>query len=162
MKEFFPYEYGYLLIDDEYCYLTNTGNWSEARALKEKGAFRQGHPFIRRIRMAVFIIVVGLGVAGFELLGHRSQPGIYIGIVLACAGALKVYHSMRRELGQTFCMEKRCITSETYAERRLAIAYTLPDGTEQVVYLPGVAEDDYEKIKDCLSKFSKPSGYIFT
>ena len=35
MKEWFKYEYGYVNIDDDCIYLTNSGNWSETIKLKE-------------------------------------------------------------------------------------------------------------------------------
>ena len=36
MKEWFKYEFGYVNIDSENLYLTNTGNWSETKTLTEK------------------------------------------------------------------------------------------------------------------------------
>jgi hypothetical protein len=35
MKEWFKYEYGYVNVDDECLYLTNSGNWEEARKAEE-------------------------------------------------------------------------------------------------------------------------------
>lgn len=35
MKKWFKYEYGFVNIDEDYIYLTNTGNWSDTKDLQE-------------------------------------------------------------------------------------------------------------------------------
>ena len=39
MKHWFKYEFGYVNIDSEYLYFTNTGNWSEVQEIKEKSKY---------------------------------------------------------------------------------------------------------------------------
>ncbi|MDW3647085.1 MAG: hypothetical protein R8P61_08485 [Bacteroidia bacterium] len=50
MKSWFEYEYGYLNVDAENMYFTNTGNGSELRTLKEmpfgKKVGKKKHPFL--------------------------------------------------------------------------------------------------------------------
>ena len=36
MKQWFKYEFGFVNLDSENFYLTNSGNWSETENLKEK------------------------------------------------------------------------------------------------------------------------------
>jgi hypothetical protein len=41
VKEWFTHEYGFVNIDTENIYFTNTGNWSETKDLEEKGLQEQ-------------------------------------------------------------------------------------------------------------------------
>ncbi|HWY38187.1 MAG TPA: hypothetical protein VNY73_06480 [Bacteroidia bacterium] len=151
MKEHFSYEYGYILIDEECFYLTNTGNWSEARMLKEKGEFKTGNSLLHRVWIAGFVIIAGLGVAIFELAAHHSQSGIYIGVLLAGAGIWKVYTYMRKELGSTLYIKKQNISSEFYTNDTLNIVFTNAEGREEQISLSGISASDHEKIKTCLN-----------
>ncbi len=151
MKDHFSYEYGYILIDEDDFYLTNTGNWSEARLLKEKGEFRAGHSVLRRVWIALFVVLAGIAVIIFEIGAHHEQSGIYLGILLAGTGVWKVYTSMRKELGKAFYMRKKNIISASYTDGCLHIAYLDSEWKEQQISLTGVAASDYERIKSHLA-----------
>ena len=56
MKDWFKYNYGFVNIDSENLYLTNTGNWSETKGLEEKG--KQKISKVKKYRLQLFFAIV--------------------------------------------------------------------------------------------------------
>ena len=58
MKDWFKYEFGYVNLDAENLFLTNTGNWSETDGLLEKGVEKENK--FRKFRIQLFLVIVAL------------------------------------------------------------------------------------------------------
>jgi hypothetical protein len=100
LKTWFPYNLGFVNIDSENLYLTNTGNWSETKGLQEKGIGKTNAK--RRFRIGAFIAIVALAsVILFltNLLGGKLSLLILVGLPMA---GLAVYKYMKTELGAAY------------------------------------------------------------
>ena len=102
MKEFFKYANGYVNINDENLFLTNSGNWSETKEINEKSAktIRQNNVKGFKFYVFLFIIIVLFfvflsivkGLSEGPVFGHSEQAivaffgskvnGVYIALGL--------------------------------------------------------------------------------
>lgn len=97
MKEYFKYDNGYVNINDENLFLTNSGNWSETAAIQEKSpkTIRQNN--WRGLKVYVFIFILLCLVA---LSIARAKSGTFpIGLILL---AFAAFTYMRRDLGSKY------------------------------------------------------------
>ncbi|MEL1242911.1 hypothetical protein AAEO56_01445 [Flavobacterium sp. DGU11] len=107
MKHYFKYAAGYINLDSESIYLTNSGNWQEARGLQEKGKATIAANNYRILKMKGFIftlyiiivetlfdmvsnfqvymvLVIGLGILAYYILQYfKSDFGVCYKIPLA-------------------------------------------------------------------------------
>ena len=100
MKEWFKYEYGFINIDEHNIFLTNTGNWSETRGLKEKGDQKVNR--VRRIRFQVSIallIIITLLLFYNKLFSDEANLFLIIGIPLS---GYSLYNYLKSELGSKY------------------------------------------------------------
>ncbi len=58
MKKWFKYRFGYVNIDDENFYLTNSGNWSETIDMNEKTKKTEKKGSLKKFRINVYLYVV--------------------------------------------------------------------------------------------------------
>lgn len=101
MKEYFKYDKGFVNIDDENLYLTNSGNWQEARNLQEKSSKTIKDNNSRKNRISLyFYICLGLGVlcTFYQLSNGKSVrlPLVFSGLGFAA------YRYMIRETGNRY------------------------------------------------------------
>jgi len=100
MKEWFKYEYGYVNIDDDNIYFTNTGNWSEVGLLKEKSGVKSNK--LRKIRIQVFLIVVGV-LAAFLLFKNVLSGEVSILLIVGLPiSVFLVYKYLKTEIGSNY------------------------------------------------------------
>ncbi|WP_298417965.1 hypothetical protein [uncultured Kordia sp.] len=100
MKEWFRYEYGFVNIDAENLYFTNTGNWSEVKGLKEKGIQQQNS--FRQFRMKIIpfiIIVLIVFLIIFPIDSGKVKFSLIAGLVLL---AISARNYLKREIGAKF------------------------------------------------------------
>lgn len=97
MKEYFKYDNGYVNINDENLFLTNSGNWSEITTIEEKSEKTIRKNSIRSLKFYAFI----LGLVGLVALSvARAQNGsIPIGLILLVFAA---YMYMKRDVGSKY------------------------------------------------------------
>ena len=97
MKEYFKYDNGYVNINDENLFLTNSGNWSEIATIEEKSAKTIKQNKIKGIKFYVFIALLLCFVA---LSITRAKSGtIPIGLILL---AFAAFMYMKREVGSKY------------------------------------------------------------
>lgn len=97
MKEYFKYDHGYVNINDENLFLTNSGNWSETLTIEEKSVKTIRKNNAKSFRIYIyFFLVICLNI----LIISRSQKGaIPFGIILLALGA---FLYMKREMGNKY------------------------------------------------------------
>lgn len=101
MKEYFKYGNGYVNIDDENLYLTNSGNWSETHELEEKSpkSVRKNNHKTFRINSYYFIIGLVLLLVVIGIMNKNSHIAIPLGIIIIVITAFKY---MRSESGKKY------------------------------------------------------------
>jgi hypothetical protein len=102
MKEWFKYEFGYVNIDSENLYLTNSGNWSETKNLSEKTKEISKKNDNRSSSVLGFLIVVFLI---FVFMIYKNMVSGKVGLTLigtTIVGGYKLYEYLKTEIGAKF------------------------------------------------------------
>lgn len=110
MKEWFKYEFGFVNIDDNNIYLTNTGNWSEIHSLEEK-SMRLDRKNDTKGSMMIGFILVFLALFGFLIFKNlmSGKVGFFL-IAIVALGGYKLYDYLKTEIGAQFKIPKSKIT----------------------------------------------------
>lgn len=88
MKEWFKYEFGYVNIDSENLYLTNSGNWSETRDLPEKTKQASNKNDNKSSSILGFIIVT-IGLLTFLIMKNFINGKVGLTLILLTLGGLQ-------------------------------------------------------------------------
>ncbi len=100
MKDWFKYEFGFVNIDSDNLYFTNTGNWSETKGLKEKGVQKSNRG--RKIRIQLFLLGSAIGL-GALLFNNVVAENLSIVMVIGSAFTFySLYNYMKTEIGHKF------------------------------------------------------------
>ncbi|WP_330443416.1 hypothetical protein [Flavobacterium sp. C4GT6] len=133
-KQYFKYDTGYVNIDSENLYLTNSGNWQEARELKEKSqkTKRQNSSRIAGNNLFLFIVFGGLTLGAFYMLNKAGDFNILdfstVGSTVKRLGLLAaigfvIYKYFAPELGKRYRIPLSKIESVEYWERGVRINF---------------------------------------
>lgn len=96
MKDYFKYERGYVNIDDQNLFLTNTGNWSETKELNEKSPRSIRKNRFKEFKYYFFFLIIGALLLFFFFKSERFP------IVGITGLAFAVYMYMKRETGKSY------------------------------------------------------------
>ena len=101
MKDYFKYANGYVNIDDENLYLTNSGNWSETHKLEEKSPKSIKKNKNKLFRINSYYVIIGIVLLLFILgiTNKNSNKAIPIGIIMIIISGFRY---MRNELGNKY------------------------------------------------------------
>jgi len=80
MKYYFKYSSGYINIDSENLFLTNSGNWQETHELSEKSRITKRQNSLRIARMNIFVYIV-FGIVGFIMFKSLSSDTPYFKLI---------------------------------------------------------------------------------
>lgn len=150
MKEYFKYKKGFVNIDDENLYLTNSGNWQEARNLQEKSSKTIRANKIKKNKFTLyFYILLGIGVLSlfYQLSNGKS---IRIPIVF-CGLGFAVYRYMIRETGNAYKIPLQKIDSISLVDTNATIHF-LDENSEETTEL--ISEVDSKGISLLQQHFS--------
>lgn len=130
MKEYFKYANGYVNINDENLFLTNSGNWSETHDLLEKSpkSIRKNDLKSLKIYSLPFIIVC-IGLLMYSKLDNVFIPFAFSG---SCFGA---YLYLKRETGKRYKIPISKITSFEIYDEKVKVLFKNASGV-----------DDFEEI----------------
>ena len=118
MKEYFKYANGFVNINDENLFLTNSGNWSETHELLEKSSKSIRQNNFKGFKIYIFLFVV---VCLVVLILSKSKSGsIPFGIILLGLGA---FAYMKRETGKRYKIPISKIISITIIENSAKIIF---------------------------------------
>lgn len=121
MKDYFKYKFGYVNIDLENIYLTNTGNWSETIDMKEKGIQKQKK--LKKAGISLFLlisIVILLLLISKNLISGRISLLLFIGFPI---GLYQAYKYLGTELGSQFKIPISKITHIEIENNTISITF---------------------------------------
>ncbi|MCL9807305.1 hypothetical protein NAT51_17370 [Flavobacterium amniphilum] len=99
MKEFFKYSNGYININDENLFMTNSGNWSETIGLQEKSPKSIKKNSYKNIKFYIFFLIV----CGIFLLSisfeDRTKEALPIALIVLMILAYKYFS---KEMGSKY------------------------------------------------------------
>ena len=116
MKQYFKHRFGYVNVDEEKIYFTESGNWSEARSLHEstpmikKDSAKKLTIFGTIILIAILaiqIFILADLILTFGLITSCIAFGIYIGAI--------IFLRYRRNLAPKFLIPKEKLTNVTFS-----------------------------------------------
>lgn len=146
MKEWFKYEFGYVNVDAENLYLTNSGNWSDTKKLKEKA---KNNKTKKRSSIIGFLILV---FCLFLFMIYKSSTIDTIGVTLfILALGYKLYLYLKFEIGPQFRIPIAKISEMKIDEKSVEIYFLDGDG----VYSSFLLEKVEEKGKNILNSLNK-------
>uniref|UniRef100_UPI00404A3F53 hypothetical protein n=2 Tax=Flavobacterium sp. TaxID=239 RepID=UPI00404A3F53 len=121
MKEWFKYEFGYVNIDSENFYLTNSGNWSDTKELKEK--IKQiAHKDDNKSSMIIGFMIVVICILCFLL--YKSFINGRLGLTLifiTVGGSFKLYQYLKTEIGSKFKIPLKKIKEIKFSNKNVEI-----------------------------------------
>lgn len=124
MKQYFKYAHGYINIDTENLFLTNTGNWQETRELKEKSpeTKRKNAQRIGRMQAFVFTALCAFGGFVYCMFDNKSVSLTFIGLM--AIGAYSLLNYFKPEFGNCYKIPLSKIESITpYEKSGLKISF---------------------------------------
>ncbi|MES2543864.1 MAG: hypothetical protein V4548_03195 [Bacteroidota bacterium] len=128
MKEWFKYEFGYVNIDSENLYLTNSGNWSETKDLTEKTKSVARKNDSRSSSVLGFIILI-VGLLGFAIIKSIIDGKLGITLILfAIGGGYKFYEYMKSEIGAQFKIPFNKISEIKFNENNIELFFINGEG----------------------------------
>jgi hypothetical protein len=130
MKEYFKYANGFVNINEENLFLTNSGNWSETHELLEKStkSIRQNNFKGFKIYIYLFVIICLIVL----ILSKAKSGSIPFGIVLLGLGA---FAYLKRETGKRYKIPIKNIKE-----------IVILDNTAKIVFNNANDSNDFEEI----------------
>lgn len=146
MKEWFKHEFGYVNVDAENLYLTNSGNWSDTKKLNEK---TKNNKTKKRSSIIGFLILV---FCLFLFMIYKSTAIDTIGVTLfIMALGYKLYLYLKFEIGPQFKIPIAKISEVKIDDKSVEIYFLDGDG----VYSSFVLEKVEEKGKNILNSLNQ-------
>lgn len=140
MKHFFKYEFGYINIDDENLYMTNSGNWSETKELLEKSDQSKSKNKNQKYKVFgyyLFLILIALFFV-YKFNFVNITYGFIIGLAVLFYSA---YNFMKSEQGNRYKIPLTKINQMEYSYNSLKIHFKNLDNN-----------DDFERIENVEEK----------
>jgi len=137
MKEYFKYAKGFVNINDENLFLTNSGNWSETHELLEKSSksIRQNKFKANKIYFYYLFVIVLLGFGIFDILRDIKNKTFPFGIILLGLGT---FAYMKRETGKRYKIPISKIISVTIIENSAKIIFFNENNNEDFEEIYGI------------------------
>ena len=147
MKEWFKYEFGFVNVDSENLYLTNTGNWSETKNLTEKNKKVSNKNDRKSSSITGFIILV-FCVFAFMIykIYISGKLGISL-ILLTVGGGYKFYQYLKTEIGAKFKIPLEKITELNINEKSAEIKFVDGESLSGSYLLNNIDEKGKQIIK---------------
>jgi hypothetical protein len=140
MKEWFKHEFGYVNIDSENLYLTNTGNWSETKILTEKTKKVASQNDARSSSIIGFMIMVLCILAYLNFKNIVSGRVAVTLIILSIIGCYKLYDYLKAEIGAKFKIPHENISEIKINNRSIEIIFINGEGKNDNYKLHKVEE----------------------
>ena len=97
MKEFFKYNNGYININEENLFMTNSGNWSETLTLLEKSSKSRKKNSYKNIKFYIFFLIIcGIFLLSIDGRVNRVFPIALIVLIIF------VYRYFSSEMGNRY------------------------------------------------------------
>jgi hypothetical protein len=123
MKAWFKYEYGYVNIDAQHLYFTNTGNWSETKKLSENSKKVKLDNNFKQFKFIGFILIV-IGFLSFQILDNVINNTVAIGLLVSITAlGYKLYNYFKSEIGGSYKIPLKKIQELILNENSISITY---------------------------------------
>lgn len=153
MKTYLKHKYGYLNVDDNFIYLTKSGNWSETKNLKEKNSdgFKTMDRFSKIKIIGYLVFVAGLflfGILNNIVKGDFSYLLVFGLPVLFYA----TYNYLIPEIGASFLIPFSKVKTIEIIENNAIIHFIDFNEKYAQFNLTGLNEKGIEIVHEIISK----------
>ena len=151
MKHYFKYASGYINIDSENLFMTNSGNWQETHELQEKSnktaASNNGRVFRMKAYVYTSFGLIGIFIAG--LFTRNTDPTIGTFIVLGLLGILAyfLFEYFKRDFGKRYKIPLAKITAIEPYEKGLRLHFLNAAGQPDMEVLDNVEPKGFELLR---------------
>lgn len=122
MKECFKYEYGYVNIDDDCIYLTNSGNWSEVEKLKHHTS-KKRNKNIKGYSAIILLPIIG-AIFLFFIFNNLISNNISLFSIIGSVAILYfLYQYMSVEIGDRYKIPLEKIIEIEFIEENCFIVF---------------------------------------
>lgn|GEM_PF-1617178 len=130
MKACYKYEFGYLNVDDQFVYFTNTGNWTEIPKLTEKIQQSHARDMRRYFKHTIYLVFISVLAAAFVI--YNVLWGIYNMVVIVGLPVLiyYLYQYLKNEMGPAFAIPHDKLVSVEHAGKSTIVTYIDGEGDE--------------------------------
>jgi hypothetical protein len=151
MKEWFKYEFGYVNINSENLFLTNSGNWSETENLTEKTKKISNKNNKKSSSIIGFIILI-LCLFGFLIYKNTLSGKTGTALIFITIGmGYKLYEYLKTEIGAKFKIPLEKITELIFLKNSVEINFIDGEGLKSSYKLNNINEKG-EKIMHSIKK----------
>lgn len=157
MKEYFKYNRGYVNINDENLFLTNSGNWHETLELLEKSPKSIKSNYFKSFKTYLFFLLLFIA-CGFIFYGkeHTTKSrAIPIGVIFLIIAA---YQYLKRESGNSYKIPISKIQRITLIEERVTIEFLNLDGISDSETINGIEEKGKAILSDLIQLIKAEKG----
>lgn len=129
MKEYFKYDNGFVNINDENLFLTNSGNWSETHDLLEKSpkSIRLNNFKSYKVYLFYLIVIVMVGFLINNIFKDIQNKSFPFGVIVL---ALSAFAYLRSETGKRYKIPLSKIQSITIIDKEAKIVFLNTNGVE--------------------------------
>ncbi len=146
MKQWFKYEYGFVNVDENNLYLTNTGNWSEVKTLEEKSNNRSLN--VPKWKAILFMLVVGVIFLYMFLTNLMSGKISLLLIIGLPVGGYAVHKYIKSEIGNSYKIPRSKILSASIENKVVQLTFLDADDKEQTETLINVSESGIKLLEE--------------
>lgn len=141
MKHYFKYASGYINIDDENLYMTNSGNWQETHGLHEKSTATIKQNRMRVINMKAFVYSFFGGVLSFALFMISYKVVSVVLMLVMGAGAYYLFEYFKHDFGNRYKIPLSKIEGIEEYQDGLKLRFRNATGDPDVEIVPGVTAE---------------------
>ncbi|MFZ6052344.1 hypothetical protein [Halocola ammonii] len=147
MKACYKYEFGYVNVDGESVYLTNTGNWTEIARLSTKTQRSHSRDMRRYFKHTIYLVVISIVAAAFVI--YNVFFGVYNMVILIGLPVLiyYLYQYLKNEMGPAFAIPHHKLLSVESQGKSTIITYIDGEGDEVNDKLVKLEEEGQETLK---------------
>jgi hypothetical protein len=137
MKEYFKYGRGYVNINEEFLFLTNSGNWSEIQNIEEKSPKSIKRNKLKSLKNNLFYVIL-LGLLFYSNTGLEADR-FKAGFLIVALG-ISAYFYMKRETGNKYKIPLSKISTILINKSEVNINFINADDTEDFEVITNVEE----------------------
>ena len=150
MKEYFKYDNGYVNINDENLFLTNSGNWSETKEINEKSSKTIRQNNLKGFKIYLFLFII---VCIFLLMISKSEGrGIPVGFLSL---GLAAFFYMKRETGNKYKIPLSKITDIKISGSEVKIVFLNANNIEDLETIHKVESKGLHVLTELIQTFKK-------
>ena len=162
MQKFFKYKFGYINVDNENIYLTNSGNWAECKRLQEKSLKTDIRTISKQLKISSLIFTAALFVFGNIIFSIQSGSFKVLPAIISTLALFGLYKVFMRDLGSQYLIPIANIISLKNRNQDLVIDFKDYKGQTLTKSLTEVENFEWESIEQLKNSINQDVNEVST